>query len=764
MKEKIKVTITIFFLLLSFSNIYSSDIVDKKYNSYAGKWEIFTDMKDVVAVTESRNSNIVFCASLGGLYTVDVSNGKIINKFTTLNGLISNELTAITTDTLNRVWIGASDGSITIYDIATGKFSYIYDIKNSNESNKSINGFAINSSFIFVATSYGIQKISFLNFNFVDAPYYQLGTYSTKTKVNALTATDNQLFAATASGIAYAPLNGNLNNPSTWINYNINPFDVNVTAIDKFDNKIFAASSKGMWYFQNGWFPYPNPLVATASIKAIKGIGDKLYFVTTAQILFSDKNNLSLFEQYYVNGNYTTINGDNNNKPLVGVSGYGVLAEVNGQVNAYFPNGPNKNLFTYLAEDTDGTLWVAGGSGTSGIYKFDGKLWTSYNTGNQPLIGASNDFRMIQARNGVVWSVAFGGGATMINGTTIKNYNTNNSNLPGTQQYPDFCVPTGCVYDNYGVMWVAMYETNSQRSLYAFRGDSNFTGIFNKSSDPNYGRMAVDGYNTKWICGIINNPGLYYFNENGTIDTTYDDVYERYASSEYFGSADVTDVTVDKNNEVWIATSNGVFFISNPLLAIRDPQNKPIPQKLQIISGGLKVPFTENCISIASDVLNQKWVGTVSNGVFHFSDDGTTLIEQFNTSNSPIADNKISTIFVSPNSGKAYFGTLKGLSALQTNSIKPVEEFDKVICAPNPYLIPSNVKLRIDGLVDASSIKIITLSGEVVAEFDSPGGRVAEWNGLDKKGNLVPSGIYIVVGFNKDASKVGKGKVAIVRR
>jgi len=764
MKDIIKVVLILIVLFLSFTNLYSSEINGNNSDSQAGKWEIYTDMKDVVAVTESRNSDLVFCASSGGLYSVDVSKGQIVNKFTTLNGLISNELTAVTTDTLNRIWIGASDGSITIYDISTGKFFYIYDIKNSNESNKSINGFAIYKSFIFVATSYGIQKISFLNFNFVDAPYYKLGSYSAKTKVNAITVTDSEIFAATASGIAYAPLNGNLNNPSTWINYNINPFDVNVTAIENFDNKIFAASSKGMWYYQNGWFPYPNSLVATASIKAIKGLGDKLYFITTAQILFSNKNNLSQFEQYYINGTYTSITGDNNNKPLVGVTGSGVLADVNGQINTYYPNGPNKNLFTFLAEDTDGTLWVAGGSGSSGIYKFDGKLWISYNTGNQPLIGASNDFRMIQARNGVVWAVAFGGGATIINGTSIKNYNTYNSNLPGTQQYPNFCVPTGCVYDNFGVMWIAMYETNSQRSLYAFRGDSIFTGIFNRTTDPNYGRMAVDGYNTKWICSIISNPGLYYFNENGTIDITSDDVYERYASSEYFGSADVIDVTVDKNNEVWIATTNGVFIISNPLQAIRDPQNKPIPQKLGIISGGLKVPFTENCASIASDVLNQKWIGTASNGVFHLSDDGTTLIEQFNTTNSPIADNKVTTILVSPNTGKAYFGTLKGLSALQTNSIKPLEEFDKIICAPNPYLIPSNVKLKIDGLVEAASIKIITLSGEVVAEFDSPGGRIAEWNGLDKKGNLVPSGVYIVVGFNKDASKVGKGKVAIVRK
>ncbi len=157
-------------------------------------------------------------------------------------------------------------------------------------------------------------------------------------------------------------------------------------------------------------------------------------------------------------------------------------------------------------------------------------------------------------------------------------------------------------------------------------------------------------------------------------------------------------------------------------------------------------------------------VGTESNGVFHLSEDGSTLIEQFNTSNSPITDNKVNCIIVSPRTGKAYFGTNKGLSVVSTDAIRPLEEFNEIICQPNPYILPSNVQLKIDGLVENSNVKIITLTGEVIAELTSPGGRIASWNGLDKNGNLVPSGIYIVVAYNKDGSKVGKGKLAIVRR
>ncbi len=99
-----------------------------------------------------------------------------------------------------------------------------------------------------------------------------------------------------------------------------------------------------------------------------------------------------------------------------------------------------------------------------------------------------------------------------------------------------------------------------------------------------------------------------------------------------------------------------------------------------------------------------------------------------------------------------------------TNAVEPVAEFGEITFSPNPYLIPSDVNLKIDGLIENSIIKILSVSGEVLSEFDSPGGRIAVWNGLNKNNELVPTGIYIVVAYNKDGSKAGKGKVAVIRK
>ncbi len=184
---------------------------------------------------------------------------------------------------------------------------------------------------------------------------------------------------------------------------------------------------------------------------------------------------------------------------------------------------------------------------------------------------------------------------------------------------------------------------------------------------------------------------------------------------------------------------------------------------MRIIENGISTPLTENVLSIAVDALNNKWLGTISDGVLYVSPDGSTLLARYNTLNSPLIDNKILSISVDSESGTAYFGSEKGIVSNKTIAVNPLAECDKIKAGPNPFVVPSGSTLKIDGLVAESTVKIISISGVLVAEFETPGGRIAEWDGKDLNGNYVSSGIYIIAGFNKDASKVCTGKVAIVR-
>jgi len=763
--SKLKIA-TVVFYFFTFSLVIN-------FANAGSKWINYTDMKNITCLSVDSSSKIVYCGTTGGLFAVDLNNGTILKKYTNIDGLVYNNITALTTDKQNKLWIGGSDGSICVFDYKNSSFKYLYDIKSSTETDKGINSFITYGNYIFVATGFGVIKISTSTYNFVDAPYYQLGSFTLKSKVYDITILNDVIYAATVSGIAMANLiNSNLNNPASWSNYNSAPLNNNVKTIKAFNGFVFAGSDNGFAYFDGaGWINYPNSTFSVAAIINIAPVGNKLFFIANNYCYYAHKDSLANVNFYYSSDNCNVIISDNNQNPLIGVYEKGLRATLNNTIVYIAPNCPNRNPANFLSEDSDGNIWVAsGGVNDGGFYKYDGTTWTNYTTTTFPLIGTSNDCRKIISKNNEIWALYWGGGATMVINDYIHNFNSSNSVLPGIVEYPNLCVPFGGAFDNNGYFWMAFYGTNNSKYLYAHLSDTTFIGFTNPSyftTSSHFNDVAIDNYNTKWIVTLAPG-GLYFFNENGTINDPNDDVYGiYYTSSDFTNVSSITHVIVDKNNSIWITTDNGVYILDNPYGAIQYPNNKPAFTKLGIISGNLKVPFTESCTTIASDVLNEKWIGTETNGVFHLSEDGSTLIETFNVTNSPILYNSITSIVVSSKSGRAYFGTLYGLSSIQTNAVQPVVNFDKIICKPNPYIIPSskNPTLIIDGLVENSTIKIITLNGEVVAEYTARQGKIDDqWNGMDKKGKLVPTGIYIVVAYNKDGSKVGAGKLAVIRR
>jgi flagellar hook assembly protein FlgD len=85
---------------------------------------------------------------------------------------------------------------------------------------------------------------------------------------------------------------------------------------------------------------------------------------------------------------------------------------------------------------------------------------------------------------------------------------------------------------------------------------------------------------------------------------------------------------------------------------------------------------------------------------------------------------------------------------------------------PNPVLLdkgqPANI--NISGLVRDSQIKIFTVSGKMITNFASPGAGIATWDGRDDSGNLVASGVYLIVAYDTEGNNVGTTKVAIIRK
>jgi flagellar hook assembly protein FlgD len=87
---------------------------------------------------------------------------------------------------------------------------------------------------------------------------------------------------------------------------------------------------------------------------------------------------------------------------------------------------------------------------------------------------------------------------------------------------------------------------------------------------------------------------------------------------------------------------------------------------------------------------------------------------------------------------------------------------DNVYAYPNPVTPDYTGLINIVGLSYDADVKITTSNGVVVAEGRSNGGSFT-WDGTDKNGKRVASGIYMVVTATNDGKKGTVCKIAVIR-
>ncbi len=739
-------------------------------------WNILTSYNEVNEIAFSNNK--VYAASTGGLFSFDYTSPQsTIKKYTNLDGLLNNELHAVTIDLNGNIWSGGIDGSINFFNPTSNIWRGINDIQTSTETSKGINGIFPYGRYLFAATDFSVVKLDAINLEFIDQPYIYLGpSIAVKTPVYKVYVLNDTIWAATKNGIAYANINNYLPIQSNWNDFTTNnsPMHTNTTnAIAYFNGKMFFGTDSGMFYFDqhtlNSYVPFYNGNPINGPVQIMSSSGNSLYITTykTSNNTFRvDLSNINVAQLVFSGIDIHTIKSGNNGDLLIGTVHNGVNIFHNNSNNYIIPNGPLSNLFFYATVDGNQNVWAVSGSlggdwaTQSGVYRYSGSTWKNYLTPNYPSMRPWECCGYVQtyaSNSGVVWGSGFGPGLLKIMGDSVYCYTDSNSILKNFGS-AGFVLVQGFKEDNNGNLWVLNPLT--QNPIVNFTGDTAYPlppGVPTQSV-PYY--LAIDKYNTKWITlgsseGI---QGVIYLNES--VPSTF------FISLANLGSnvSSVNDIICEKNGEIWIGTNYGVVIIHDPYQVINNPNSIPSLDQMRIVENGISTPLTENVKCLRNDALNNKWLGTSGSGLLYLSPDGSTLLSRYNATNSPLPDNEINSIAMDSKSGLMYVGTSKGLGSFKTVAVEPLTDFGKIKAGPNPYIIPNAKLLTIDGLVENSSVKILSISGKLIKQFDSPGGRIANWDGTDNNGNLVGSGIYIIVGYTKDGSKVGTGKVAVIRK
>jgi ligand-binding sensor domain-containing protein len=439
------------------------------------------------------------------------------------------------------------------------------------------------------------------------------------------------------------------------------------------------------------------------------------------------------------------------------------LARWSGSWNYYAPNGPASNLFSSVTVDDQGVVWAASGisSRGKGFYRYDPSApedarWKNYSVTSFPVMKSDDYYKVSLGSSGSVWVSSWGFGVVEVAGDSIRR-RLDQSSIPAlagsVASNPNYVVVGGVAVDSKGGTWIVDRSAVSGYHLMQLKADGTSTP-WTSISDGRFTNILIDRYDTKWFANAepSDKPstGLFYFNEDGSVGGTSS--LGGWGIGDGLPSNTILSLALDLDGDVWVGTDLGVAIFTDPRNPLKS-KSAYIPLRGQTIQ------------AIGVDAVNNKWVGT-KEGVNVLNSDGTQLLAQYSvlTTNGKLVGDDIRSIAFDQKRGIVYFGTEKGLSSLEVFPVEASRTMATLDLGPNPFIVPSTIPLTIRNLAAESSIKILSTNGILINEFKAQGGGRAFWDGRNKQGNVVQSGIYFVVAYAENGTQTSTGKIAVIRR
>ncbi len=735
-----------------------------------GEWKNYTSMKDVRSVDAQRG--VFWAASSGGMFSW-LQSSNTFRRFTNAEGLRSVDLTAIVVDSQGDVWSGTSNGDIHVYDPVEQTWRYITDIATANQINRQINNFAVIGDTVLICTDFGLSLFNKSRFEFGDT-YTRFGDLPATVRVSAADARvfNNVIWVAlaTTSGvyrIAAASLdNPNLLPPESWTLHVVGSGLAPIRSLGVFAGSVYAGTSDGLYKYDgvSSWNPVSS--VIGKNITALAFSSSFIVVTTGGREVFTIDAGGTATAMGILPFDASSVTLDSTGAIAVGSLGGGILTFSNQQWVENHPNGPAANQFPNVAVDPRGTVWCASGRNGNGkgFYRFDQKGWKSFDMQNSGL--PTNDYyRVSISCDGSAWFSSWGRGAVEIpagvDSVLPDHIYGRNVGMIGIPTDTSYIVNSSVVCDESGNSWLSVYEpfdrnvfavkkaTGSWVTFPALYSGSHVTLLQERDIDRS---LAFDAYGNLWAT-VATGPfqGVLVFNTRGSIDSV---AFANVTSGDGLPSSVVHTVVVDQDNDIWVGTDRGIGIILDP----SRPKGEGSIARYIPLNG-----VTVNTISV--DALNQKWVGTTE-GVVLLSSDGTQVLESYTveSTDGKLIENDIKSIAIDNASGTVYFGSNTGLASLTTAAVAPKETFDRLTVSPNPYVVPNAISLTVDGLVAGSLMKVLSIDGRLIREIRTPGGRLGFWDGRNDLGQIVPTGIYIIVAYSETGDQVQNAKVAVIRQ
>lgn len=452
-------------------------------------------------------------------------------------------------------------------------------------------------------------------------------------------------------------------------------------------------------------------------------------------------------------------------------------------VSTLNPGGPKYNYFGFM-KIINGKLYTCNGSFTNAgvIQILENGQWTIYSTNGISEVADINHYRLSclsvdpTSNDEHIFAGSRNGLFEFRNGQFVKYYNYTNSPIERTDGInANFEMVSGTIFDANGNLWF-LNSSAPTASLIKLSTNGEFTkynhseymkynsGGFTNKSNPGLSKMIFDSHGMLWFVNETwTLPAFYQYNITDDTVRAYEAFINQDGSTIDMPSG-ITSIAEDLEGNMWIGTPAG------PLLLEKDKLNEDNPTFTQV-----KVPRNDGtdyadyllsgiritCIGI--DAAGRKWFGTNGNGVFLIGADNISQIHHFTSENSYLLSDNIQSLAINNNSGEVFFGTDNGLCSYMSDATTTSDEMskDNVWAYPNPVTPEYTGLITIVGLTFNADVKILSASGALIAEGRSNGGTFT-WDGCDKNGNRVASGVYMVATATNSGEKGTVCKIAII--
>jgi hypothetical protein len=773
---------------MKFKIVFISFFISISVNAQigTGEWRFHSTTKaaiDVVATEEH-----IYTAFENGLSVLKVSDKSQV-LLNVLNGLSDIEISCLFYDYQDKsLYIGYENGNIdrlkndVIYNIPALELASV-------SSSKRINRFVKQGDFIYAACDFAILKIDPLK-NEIKDTYYPTNSLEA---VNDICFKGDTVYALSPTKLLKGILsNPALADPSQWsIDPRVLPqIGVTYKELENFNNNLVvlmqvqgSVADSVIKLNPNGHqvissFPWE------AKINSINVLGNGKLAINAngAYVEYDQDYNQVLF---YGSGTFNKeflVSRSSSNSVGTWISDLSLgLVWFPSDYFSYdlFTGSGSLNKYFYSMDCHNGKLAIASGYlvgklpgfSRNGIHFFENESWKLTDVFEQSCWDGLDVFDFIDVSinpknpNEYASCTYSEVPLTVFNNNQGEVFTEDNSTLKSTSVGNGWSLVSDVSYDDKGNLWCLNGYCDRPLNVRSAEDSSWMNFDLGFAAKNKYTKKMIIDFDGNIWCAT-DNAGLFGYSTNGTLSNTTDDKRINLKSGENYGalpSENITAIAADFEGEIWIGTDAGfaILYSANSSFDANPGEYDAQRVKVQFEGNVEYVLGSTHITDIEVDGGNRKWIATANAGILLLSADGSEIIEQHTTENSPLISDIIYDLKLDQTTGELFIITDKGLVSYRTNATYEDPEYQSTTVFPNPVR-PSHLgPVTIQGIRYNSDVKITDLAGNLVFKTTSNGG-TATWDCKNLNGERVASGVYLIWTAMNEGKDKKVGKVLVM--